>query len=131
MSTEMIRVGGEILVNTATASLQESPQITALSNGGFVVTWYDGSQGVGGATGDTSSTAIKAQIFTAAGAAVGGEILVNTATAGHQVYPQITALGKAASSSPGSTAAKASAGRLGTRVAWRSRRKSSPRTARR
>ena len=48
--SEMIRVGGEILVNTATAGLQESPQITALANGGFVVTWYDGSQGVGGAT---------------------------------------------------------------------------------
>ena len=34
------KVGTEILVNTATAAIQ-SPQITALSNGGFVVTWTD------------------------------------------------------------------------------------------
>ena len=32
-----------------------SPQITALANGGFVVTWQDLSLGVGGATGDSSS----------------------------------------------------------------------------
>ena len=87
-------VGDEILVNTATANDQDSPQITALANGGFVITWVDDSQGVGGAMGDTSGTAIKAQIFTAAGAAVGGEILVNTATASDQGEwtPQITAL---------------------------------------
>ena len=48
------RVGSELLVNTATASGQDSPQITALSNGGFVVTWEDYSLGVGGATGDSS-----------------------------------------------------------------------------
>ena len=49
------RVGAEILVNTATASDQDSPQITALSNGGFVVTWEDDSLGVGGASGDSSN----------------------------------------------------------------------------
>ena len=34
-------VGSEIRVNTATANDQMVPQITALSNGGFVVTWDD------------------------------------------------------------------------------------------
>ena len=87
-----VAVGGEILVNTATANYQEVPQITALGNGGFVITWIDGSLGVGGATGDTSENAVKAQVFTAAGAAVGGEILVNTATAGPQDLQEITAL---------------------------------------
>ena len=71
---------------------QDSPQITALSNGGFVVTWTDHSQGVGGATGDSSYIAVKAQVFGAGGRRVGGEILVNTATAGAQEDPQITAL---------------------------------------
>ena len=52
-------VGGEILVNTATASAQGAPQITALANGGFVVTWLDQSGGVGGATGDTSYYAVR------------------------------------------------------------------------
>ena len=85
-------VGGEILVNTATASDQQSPQIAALPNGGFVVTWQDYSQGVGGATGDGSNWAVKAQVFDAAGTAVGSEMLVNTATASHQYIPQITAL---------------------------------------
>ncbi len=85
-------VGTEILVNTATSNDQFGPQITALSNGGFVVTWWDNSRGVGGATGDSSNTAVKAQVFTAAGAMVGTEILVNTATANGQHLPQIITL---------------------------------------
>ena len=44
------------------------------------MTWEDLSLGVGGATGDASDYAVKAQVFTADGAPVGGEILVNTAT---------------------------------------------------
>ncbi|MEM5474669.1 VCBS domain-containing protein, partial [Hoeflea sp. AS60] len=85
-------VGTELLVNTATAGSQFEQQITALSNGGFVVTWTDSSQGVGGATGDTSEYAVKAQVFGADGTAVGTELLVNTATAGSQSHAQITAL---------------------------------------
>ena len=85
-------VGSELLVNTATAGNQDNSQITALSNGGFVVTWKDESLGAGGAGGDTSGAAVKAQVFAAGGAAVGGEILVNTATAGSQDVPQIAAL---------------------------------------
>ena len=50
MTTTVAALGSEIRVNTATASFQDSPQITALSNGGFVVTWQDFSLGVGGAT---------------------------------------------------------------------------------
>ncbi|MEO8114927.1 MAG: calcium-binding protein, partial [Phenylobacterium sp.] len=85
-------VGSEVLVNTATASDQFASGVTALSNGGFVVTWEDESQGVGGATGDADSTAIKAQAFTALGARVGSEVLVNTATANNQYGPHATAL---------------------------------------
>ena len=92
MASSITRVGSEILVNTATVSDQYGPQITALSNGGFVVTWYDESLGVGGATGDASGYAVKAQVFAAGGAPVGSEILVNTATFNLQYDPQITAL---------------------------------------
>jgi len=56
-------VGTAMLVNSATASEQDTPQIKALPNGGFVVTWQDQSHGVGGAGGDTSGTAVKAQVF--------------------------------------------------------------------
>src|SRR5262249_53781914 len=85
-------VGSEILVNTGSFSGQFNPQITTLPNGGFVVTWQDFSQGSGGAPGDTSDAAIKAQVLAATGAPVGGEILVNTATANSQNTPQITTL---------------------------------------
>jgi Ca2+-binding RTX toxin-like protein len=85
-------IGSEILVNTATTGFQGNPQITTLSNGGFVVTWTDFSQGDGGATGDNSQLAVKAQVFSATGAKIGSEILVNTATDDNQDGPKITAL---------------------------------------
>ncbi len=84
----VVRTGGEILVNTATAGNQSLRNITALSNGGFVVTWVDSSL----TAPDTSGLAVRAQVFTAAGAMVGAEILVNTATTGDQTASQITAL---------------------------------------
>jgi hypothetical protein len=91
------RTGIELLVNSATASMQITPKITTLSNGGFVIAWQDGSQGVGGATGDGSSYAIKAKVFNALGEAIGHdatghEFLVNSATESNQTVPQITAL---------------------------------------
>ncbi|WP_346659195.1 MULTISPECIES: M10 family metallopeptidase C-terminal domain-containing protein [unclassified Bradyrhizobium] len=57
------KVSSEFLVNTATASDQLKPTISALPNGGFVVTWYDFSQ----TGGDSSGSSIKAQIYTADG----------------------------------------------------------------
>src|SRR5437660_943177 len=79
-----LRIGGEILVNTAVLGDQEYQAITALPNGGFVVTWTD--RGV-------AHDAIKAQVYGADGAHVGGEILVNTTTpAGLLADSQITAL---------------------------------------
>jgi hypothetical protein len=86
------RIGAEFLVNTATAENQADPRITALSNGGFVVTWEDGSLGIGGATGDGSAKAVKAQLFAADGTRVGSELLVNTATASFQENQEIAAL---------------------------------------
>ena len=76
------RIGTEFIVNTATNRSQLSSDIIALPNGGFVVTWEDYSLGVGGDGGDSGGSAIKAQVFTASGARVGTELLVNTAVAG-------------------------------------------------
>ena len=81
-------VGGEFLVNTTIAGDQIQPSITGLANGGFVVVWTDPSQ----TGGDTSSLAVRGQMFNALGAPVGGEFLVNTATANFQFEPSITAL---------------------------------------
>ncbi|HET9717348.1 MAG TPA: cadherin domain-containing protein [Pseudolabrys sp.] len=82
------KFGGEFFVNSQTASLQSASFVTTLANGNFVVTWLDFS-GLGG---DASGDGIKAQIFDSAGGKIGSEFLVNTATAGGQSQPSITAL---------------------------------------
>ena len=80
--------GAEFLVNTTTASWQSDPNITALADGRFVVAWRDD----GASGGDTSSTAVRAQMFNADGSTFGAEFLVNTTTADIQYQPTITAL---------------------------------------
>lgn len=82
------RSGGEFLVNTATANAQDTPVVTGLLGGNFVVSWHDSSL-IGG---DTSKDAVKAQLFDAAGAMIGGEILVNTQTQSNQQQEAIAAL---------------------------------------
>jgi hypothetical protein len=82
------RIGGEFIVNTATTGDQGEPAITALSNGGFVVTWNDGS----GTGGDTSGTSVKAQLYDGGVHKVGGEFLVNTLTTGDQTEVSVSAL---------------------------------------
>jgi hypothetical protein len=82
-------IGNEFSINTAQPGVQKQLQITALANGDFVATWTDPS-GIGG---DTSADAIKAQVFSANGVKLGGEILVNTLTAGDQINPAVTAFG--------------------------------------
>jgi hypothetical protein len=82
------KIGAEFLVNTVTLGQQFRPNVTGLSNGGFLATWTDLS-----ASGpDTSGAAIKAQYFSAAGIKVGGEILVNTTTAAAQIDSTVTEL---------------------------------------
>ena len=83
------KLGGEFLINTALPGVQKQVTITALANGDFVAVWTDPSF-VGG---DTSADAIKAQVFSASGTKLGGEILVNTLTAGDQINPAVTAFG--------------------------------------
>lgn len=87
------KIGAAIPINTAFSNGGfANSQITALSDGGFVVTWQDWSHGVGGASGDFNGTAIKAQMFGGDGTKVGSEILVNINTPNYQRDPQITAL---------------------------------------
>lgn len=80
--------GGEFVVNTTTTGAQFGPQITTLPNGSFVVAWMDLSQ----TGGDTSSFAIRGQVFDNDGDKLGNEFLVNTTTAGAQTDHAITAL---------------------------------------
>ena len=91
------RIGGEMLVNTATTNAQESPVTIALPGGGYVVAWVDYSQDVLRYDEEvdwefSTNTDIRAQVFAADGSKVGDEILVNTATQGFQYSPRISVL---------------------------------------
>ncbi len=78
-------VAGEFRVNTTTASNQENPSLTALTDGGFVATWQSLSQ-------DGDGDGVYAQRYAADGTAAGAEVRVNTTTASNQSNPSITAL---------------------------------------
>jgi RTX calcium-binding nonapeptide repeat (4 copies) len=80
--------GNEFLVNTTTDNAQVEPALIALSDGRFIAVWTDYSA----SGGDTSDTAIRAQVFNADGLASGVEFLVNTTTEGRQIGPDVTAL---------------------------------------
>lgn len=80
-----IRVGAETQINTTTAAGQSLPWITGLSDGGYVVTWMSDSQ-------DGSSYGIYTQRYDDSGAQMGGEVRINTTTAGSQEVPVVTAL---------------------------------------
>lgn len=82
------KLGAEIVLPSTTLSTQEWPSLTALTGGGFVAAWGDGSQ----TGGDTSSRAIRAQLFDASGGRVGAEFLVNTTTLFSQNKPTTAAL---------------------------------------
>ena len=83
-----IKWGREFLVNTTTNSDQTNPSITALTNGRFVVTFWDAS----GNGPDLSGVNTRAQIFNADGSKFGAEFLVNTVRDFNQYDAQVTAL---------------------------------------
>ena len=82
-----VKIGPELLVNTATTGNQTNPQVALLANGNYVVTWQSSDPAQ-----DGSGSAIKAQIFDFNGAKVGNELLVNSQSALGQEFPNITAL---------------------------------------
>ncbi len=84
------KVGSEIAINASTYT-QDSPSITALENGRYVVTWsWNGQDDPNVAPGQYGG--IYAQILEADGTKIGGVSLVNTTVAGDQFDPQIVAL---------------------------------------
>ncbi|NOT14116.1 MAG: hypothetical protein HOP21_00800, partial [Methylotenera sp.] len=75
--------GSEFLVNTTITLEQYEPSITALADGGFVVTWTGGF---------VSDADIFAQRFDASGNKQGAEFVVNTTTALNQDASNVIAL---------------------------------------
>jgi Ca2+-binding RTX toxin-like protein len=84
-SSAGVAIGAEFRVNTYTGSLGSESAITALADGGFVVTWESSGQ-------DGSGLGIYAQRYAATGEKVGAEFRINTYTLGNQSNPVITAL---------------------------------------
>jgi len=80
-------LGAEFRVNTLVNGEQSWPQIAALSDGGFVVSWQDA------AGNDGSGWGSYAQRFDAAGAAQGTQILVNTTASGTQYHANVAGYG--------------------------------------
>ena len=75
-------LGGEIAVNTTTAYEQKRPAIAPDGSGGFTVAWASELQ-------DGSGWGVYARRFGAGGAALSGEIPVNTTVANRQFEPAI------------------------------------------
>ena len=78
-------INNEFQVNTYTSSTQYLPAVTALADGGVVVTWGSRNQ-------DGSGYGIYGQRYDAQGAAVNNEFQVNTYTDSDQDQPAVTAL---------------------------------------
>jgi parallel beta-helix repeat protein len=80
-----IAVGSEFRVNSYLKGFQTNSAVTALNNGGFVVTWQSEGQ-------DGSEEGIYAQRYSSNGSRIGGEFRVNTTTSNFQDDPAITTL---------------------------------------
>jgi hypothetical protein len=78
--------GAETQVNTTTAGTQGDVGVTALADGGWIVTWTSSNQ-------DGSGFGIYQQTYRADGTTSGPEILVNGITAGHQTSSSVAAVG--------------------------------------
>lgn len=83
-----VTVGGEFTVSTSDfdSSHGQWPHVTALQNGGFVVSWD------GHASPSDSGYGVYAQEFDASGNKVDGPFSLNSNTANNQHYPDIAAL---------------------------------------
>jgi VCBS repeat-containing protein len=77
--------GVERLVNTTTTDQQLAPSVTALADGGWIVTWQSFNQ-------DASDYGIYQQRYNASGVADGIETRVNTTTTNEQADPSVAAL---------------------------------------
>jgi diaminopimelate epimerase len=78
------RIGDDFIVDTTTTGNQDTPRVTALADGRFVVTWNSDDNG--------ADYDIRARVFNADGSAAGNDFIVSSTVAGIQEYPSITGL---------------------------------------
>ena len=75
--------GSEQKIHSTTFNIQTLPNVTALTDGGWVVTWQ---------ASDGSSPSVYQKRYSADGSLIGGEQRVNTYTTGNQERADVTAL---------------------------------------
>jgi hypothetical protein len=75
-------VGGEFRVNSYTTNVQSEPVVASDSAGNFVIAWQSNTQ-------DGAGSGVFGQRFLSTGAALGGELRVNTYTTGYQFFPSV------------------------------------------
>ena len=78
-------VGGETRVNATTASSQDTPVVTGLADGGWLVCWTSYDQ-------DGSATGLYQQRYNSAGETVGAEQQVNNQVEDYQLNASVTSL---------------------------------------
>jgi hypothetical protein len=79
-------VGNETQVNSYVTNAQDEPRVTALANGGWLVTWQSQSQDSSGTSG------IYQQRYDPDGNTAGSETRVNTTTSSEQLNSSVTRL---------------------------------------
>lgn len=85
MTKDGVAIGFETRANTETFANQQHPEIAALSDGGFVLTWDSDLQ-------DGEFQGVFGQRFDRAGDRIGEEFQVNTTTSSNQVRSDLTGL---------------------------------------
>ncbi len=78
-------VGVEFQVNTTSSFAQKYPSVTAINDGGWLVTWVGERQ-------DGSGAGVFGQRYDSNGVPSGGEFQINTTTVSEQTYPSVTVL---------------------------------------
>jgi Ca2+-binding RTX toxin-like protein len=80
-------IADDFVINTTYTALQSEPVVTSLANGNFVATWMSKDPG------DSSGSCIRARIFTADGAALGNDFIINSSTTSTQTSPSLASSG--------------------------------------
>lgn len=79
-----IAQGSQFRVNEFAANIQDEPAVAANAGGDYVIAWRSiGQEGIAG------SSSIVARSFGSTGAPLSSELLVNTTTAGDQLFPAV------------------------------------------
>ncbi|MDC1479889.1 hypothetical protein N8214_10760 [Pseudomonadales bacterium] len=77
--------GGQLLINSITYQSQRTPDVSLLSDGGFVVVWQDYAV-------ENNNWGIQGKRFDASGAAIGDQFSINTNVPPSQERPEVVGL---------------------------------------